>query len=112
MAHAARPDPTEGQVVLADVQESFIDRYATRHDPRDVEVAQLGIVSEWIDCQRAVVTVDIVGDLLPIFSTARADGGSQSPMAGAAVPNNDREQDADLLPVALAPAAPAVVFNE
>ena len=66
MAHAARPDPTERQVVLADVQESFIDRYATRHDPRDVEVAQLGIVSEWIDCQRVVVTIDIIGDLLPI----------------------------------------------
>src|SRR6516165_5892287 len=66
MAHAARPDSTEWQVVLADMQESFVDRYPTRHDPRDVEIAQLGIVSEWIDCQRAVVTLDIVGDFLPI----------------------------------------------
>jgi hypothetical protein len=48
---------------------------------------------------------------LAAFPTARAGQAPQPPLAGAAVPNHDRERDGDILPASVGPADPGSPDN-
>lgn len=66
VARAARSNSAERQVVLADMQQCFVDANASGPDARNVEVLQGAVLGEGIDGQRPIVSVYIVDDFLPV----------------------------------------------